>query len=124
MLGRVLCRVEKDGIKRNSVFVCTKIGFAIMPEELSIGWSQEFIKESLDNSLKNICLKTIDLVYLHNAFEVHHPYVNSREQFMQRQLLEAFKVLEQYRREQKIRYYGMATWRCFRVPEDSINICL
>src|SRR6266508_3348294 len=34
-------------------------------------------------------------------------------------LAKAFKVYEKYRSQNKIRYYGMATWTCFRVPPDS-----
>jgi hypothetical protein len=61
--------------------------------------------------------KELDLVYLHNAFEAHHD-MKSGQEFLQH-LLEAFRVLEQFRREQKICYYGMATWTCFRVPQNS-----
>jgi aryl-alcohol dehydrogenase-like predicted oxidoreductase len=42
----------------------------------------------------------------------------SRQQFME-MLARAFEVYEKYRSQNKIRYYGMATWTCFRVPTDS-----
>jgi aryl-alcohol dehydrogenase-like predicted oxidoreductase len=34
-------------------------------------------------------------------------------------LAKVFELYERYRQNSKIRYYGMATWTCFRVPSDS-----
>jgi aryl-alcohol dehydrogenase-like predicted oxidoreductase len=34
-------------------------------------------------------------------------------------LARVFEVYEKYRSNNKIRYYGMATWTCFRVPPDN-----
>jgi aryl-alcohol dehydrogenase-like predicted oxidoreductase len=34
-------------------------------------------------------------------------------------LLKAFEIYEEYRAQNKIRYYGMATWTCFRVPSNT-----
>ena len=34
-------------------------------------------------------------------------------------LSKVFEVYERYRSNNKIRYYGMATWTCFRVPQDN-----
>jgi aryl-alcohol dehydrogenase-like predicted oxidoreductase len=34
-------------------------------------------------------------------------------------LVKVFEVYERYRTQNKIRYYGMATWTCFRVPPTS-----
>jgi aryl-alcohol dehydrogenase-like predicted oxidoreductase len=62
-------------------------------------------------------ISAIDLVYIHNAFESWYQDV-SREQFME-MLTKAFEVYEKYRAQKKIRYYGMATWTCFRVPVGS-----
>jgi len=62
-------------------------------------------------------LSTIDLVYIHNAFESWHRDVD-RKTFMD-MLATAFETYEQYRKAGKLRYYGMATWTCFRVPQWS-----
>jgi aryl-alcohol dehydrogenase-like predicted oxidoreductase len=62
-------------------------------------------------------LGTIDLMYIHNAFESWHEDVN-KEEFMQ-MLSRVFDVYEKYRSHNKIRYYGMATWTCFRVEPTS-----
>src|SRR4029078_6067202 len=34
-------------------------------------------------------------------------------------LAKVFEVYEKYRTDNKIRYYGMATWTCFRVPPEN-----
>jgi aryl-alcohol dehydrogenase-like predicted oxidoreductase len=34
-------------------------------------------------------------------------------------IADVFKTYERYRTDNKIRYYGMATWSCFRVPRES-----
>jgi aryl-alcohol dehydrogenase-like predicted oxidoreductase len=65
----------------------------------------------------NMHVSTIDLVYVHNAFESWYQDV-SREKFTE-MLIKAFELYEKYRTQNKIRYYGMATWTCFRVPPDS-----
>jgi aryl-alcohol dehydrogenase-like predicted oxidoreductase len=42
----------------------------------------------------------------------------SRPAFME-MLAKAFELYEKYRSQDKLRYYGMATWTCFRVPAGS-----
>jgi aryl-alcohol dehydrogenase-like predicted oxidoreductase len=56
-------------------------------------------------------------VYINNAFESWHNDV-SREQFLE-MLSKVFEVYEKYRSNNKIRYYGMATWTCFRVAQEN-----
>ncbi|MGN6822092.1 MAG: aldo/keto reductase, partial [Candidatus Nitrosocosmicus sp.] len=68
-------------------------------------------------SLLNMHLDTIDLVYIHNAFESWYNDV-SREQFFE-MLSKVFETYERYRSSNKIQYYGMATWTCFRVQKDN-----
>ena len=76
-----------------------------------------YIARCIDKSLMNMHLSTIDLVYIHNAFESWHNDVSS-EQFME-MLSKVFEVYEKYRTNKKICYYGMATWTCFRVPPNN-----
>ncbi|MBM2852954.1 MAG: aldo/keto reductase, partial [Candidatus Nitrosotenuis sp.] len=61
-------------------------------------------------------LECIDLVYLHNAIEGQIQDI-SKEQFI-KNLRDVIQLYEQKRKEGKIRYYGMATWECFRVPKE------
>jgi aryl-alcohol dehydrogenase-like predicted oxidoreductase len=144
-IGRSLARLVKDGIvSREEVFVSTKNGYVtndgdypgidvtdymqnmfistglIDTSDISSGYNvmnPNYIARCIDKSLLNMRISTVDLVYIHNAFESWHKDV-SREQFME-MLSKVFEVYESYRSDGKIRYYGMATWTCFRVPAGS-----
>jgi aryl-alcohol dehydrogenase-like predicted oxidoreductase len=144
-IGKALLRLVKDSvISRDQVFVSTKNGYVtndgdypnvdvmeymyrmyIKPEviradDISSGYNvmnPNYLAKCIDRSLMNMHLSTIDLVYIHNAFESWNQDVG-RQQFME-MLARTFEVYEKYRAQNKIRYYGMATWTCFRVPPDS-----
>ena len=145
-IGRALLRLRKEGvISRDQVFICTKNGYItndgdypsidvmeymqrmfistgiIKPDEISSGYNvlnPNYIERCIDKSLTNMHLSAIDLVYIHNAFESWWHEDIKREEFMQ-MLSRVFEVYERYRSINKIRYYGMATWTCFRVPPDN-----
>ena len=55
-------------------------------------------------------------MYLHNAVE-GHPEM-SKSQFLEN-LKKVFEFYEEKRKEGKIRFYGLATWECFRAPFDN-----
>ena len=144
-IGKGLLRLVNDSvISRDQVFVSTKNGYitndgdypnidimeylhrmyiqseVITADDISSGYNvikPSYLAKCIDKSLTNMHLSTIDLVYIHNAFESWYQDV-SREQFME-MLTKAFEIYEKYRSEMKIRYYGMATWTCFRVPSES-----
>lgn len=144
-IGRALSSLISDGIiSRDQVFICTKNGYItndgdypaidvmeylekmyistgiITLDDISSGYNvlnPAYIERCIDKSLTNMHLGTIDLVYVHNAFESWYQDV-SREEFTQ-MLEKVFEVYEKYRSNNKIRYYGMATWTCFRVPPDN-----
>ena len=144
-IGRALLRLVNEGIiSRDQVFVSTKNGYitndgdypnidvmeymhrmyiqteVITADDISSGYNvikPSYLAKCIDKSLTNMHLSTIDLVYIHNAFESWDQDV-SREQFME-MLAKAFEMYEKYRANNKIRYYGMATWTCFRVPSES-----
>ncbi|MDQ6723208.1 MAG: aldo/keto reductase [Thermoproteota archaeon] len=144
-IGRALSHLLKEGIiSRDEVFVCTKNGYItndgdypgidvmeymqnmfistglIDAKDISSGYNvlnPNYIARCIDKSLMNMHLSTIDLVYIHNAFESWAGDV-SREQFIE-MLSKVFEVYEKYRSNNKIRYYGMATWTCFRVQQDN-----
>jgi aryl-alcohol dehydrogenase-like predicted oxidoreductase len=144
-IGRALLRLVKDKvISRDQVFVSTKNGYItndgdypnidvmeyihrmyiqnelISADDISSSYNvinPGYLAKCIDKSLMNMHLSTIDLVYIHNAFESWYQDV-SREQFME-MLTKAFEAYEKYRANNKIRYYGMATWTCFRVPSSS-----
>jgi aryl-alcohol dehydrogenase-like predicted oxidoreductase len=144
-IGRALSRLIMDRvISRDQVFISTKNGYItndgdfqsigmmeymqkmyitpglINQNDISSGYNvlnPTYIERCIDRSLYNMKLSTIDLVYVHNPFESWYQDV-TREEFME-MLRKVFQVYEKYRSRNKIRYYGMATWTCFRVPNDS-----
>ena len=78
-----------------------------------------YMEDQLDRSLKNLDVDCIDLMYIHNAIEGQIKDV-SREEFLEN-LKAVFEMYEQKRNEGKIRYYGMATWECFRAAQDRVD---
>jgi len=67
--------------------------------------------------LENLGLDCVDLIYLHNAIEGQIKDV-SKEKFLEN-LKSVFELYEQKRKEGKIKFYGLATWECFRVSKDN-----
>jgi aryl-alcohol dehydrogenase-like predicted oxidoreductase len=144
-IGRALIRLINDRIiARDQVFISTKNGYVtndgdypqvdimeymqrmfisnglIRAEDISSGYNvlnPNYLKRCIDKSLANMHLTTLDLVYNHNSFESWCEDV-SKEEFFQ-MLSKVFEAYEEYRTTGKIRYYGMATWTCFRVSPDS-----
>jgi aryl-alcohol dehydrogenase-like predicted oxidoreductase len=144
-IGRAIERLIKDNIiSRDQIFICTKNGYItndgdypsvdvmqyiqkmfispglIAPTDISSGYNvlnPNYISRCIDKSLMNMKLNTIDLVYIHNAYESWNEDV-SKDEFY-KLIAEVFRTYERYRSQNKLRYYGMATWTSFRVPKDS-----
>src|SRR5919202_5006826 len=144
-IGRALLRLaSNDIVSRDQVFVSSKNGYItddgefpsvdlieyihrmyistgiIGTNDISSGYNvmnPGYIEICIDKSLTNMHLSTIDLMYIHNAFESWHEDID-KEEFME-MLGKVFEVYEKYRSHNKIRYYGMATWTCFRVQPNS-----
>lgn len=143
-VGIAISDLIRDGkIERDSIFVSTKNGYVtndgdikedfweyvqreyakpgiVKPNDISSGYhcmTVPYLEDQLNRSLKNLGLECIDLIYLHNAVEGQIQDI-SKEQFM-KNLRDVISLYEQKRKEGKIRYYGMATWECFRVPKDN-----
>ncbi|MHA2363175.1 MAG: aldo/keto reductase [Candidatus Hodarchaeales archaeon] len=81
--------------------------------------SAPFLEDQLKRSQVNLRLQTIDLMYLHNAAEAQLGSIGLNE-FMTR-LRDAFMFYEEKRKENRLRFYGLATWNCFRVPPTNKN---
>jgi aryl-alcohol dehydrogenase-like predicted oxidoreductase len=147
-LGEALRQLaQSHNIQRDEIFLCSKNGFLSPDAErqprnedfrawfrsryLDSGWIQPddiaagmhcmapgYLRDQLQISRQNLGVETIDLMYLHNAAESQLPAVG-REVFLNR-LIHAFETLEAARAAGEIRYYGLATWNCFRVdPAES-----
>jgi aryl-alcohol dehydrogenase-like predicted oxidoreductase len=141
-IGKAMKRLIEDGvISRDQVFISTKNGYItndgdfptvdvleymqnmfisqgiIAPNDISSGYNvlnPNYIRKCIDKSLTNMQLDTIDLVYVHNAYESWVEDID-RKQFDE-MIRKVFQVYEEYRSKNKINYYGMATWTCFRLP--------
>lgn len=143
-VGKAIFELINDGkINRNEIFVSTKNGYVtndgdikedfwqyvnreyvskgvIQANDISSGYhcmTVSYLNDQLERSRKNLGLECIDLMYLHNAVEGQIQDV-TKEQFM-KNLHKSFEFFESKRRENKIRFYGLATWECFRVPTDN-----
>ncbi|MFB5610234.1 MAG: aldo/keto reductase [Nitrosopumilaceae archaeon] len=135
--------IDEKKIARNEVFISTKNGYVtndgdvkedfwqyVKREYVSNGVIGEgdvssgyhcmtlpYLEDQLNRSLKNLGLGCVDLLYLHNAVEGQIQDI-SKEQFL-KNLKDVFEFYEKKRKEKKIRFYGMATWECYRADTDN-----
>ena len=144
-IGRSITKLVNDGIiSRDAIFVSTKNGYItndgdypmldvleyiqrmyidtgiIKAEDISSGYNvlnPAYIEKCIERSRFNLKLDTLDLVYIHNAFESWNQDVSKNKFF--EMLSKVFEIYEKFRSKNKIRYYGMATWTCFRVGEKN-----
>jgi len=144
-LAKAIRQLLAQGFQRDELFICSKNGFIspdatlqaqgedfrawfqqhfiapgkITPQDIAGGMhcmTPAYLDDQLSRSLDNLGLQTLDLMYLHNAAESQIPEVG-RAVFMDRLKL-AFEFYEQARKDGRIRYYGLATWNCFRVEAE------
>lgn len=135
--------VEEKKITRDQIFISSKNGYLtndadvkqefweyvkneytkngiIKEGDVTSGYhcmTTTYLANQLERSLKNLGLDCIDLMYLHNAVEGQIKDI-SKEKFLENLKL-VFELYEQKRKEEKIKFYGMATWECFRVSSDN-----
>ncbi len=123
-IGRALLQLVNDKvITRDQVFISTKNGYitndgdypnvdimeymhrmyiqteVMNVDEISSGYNvmnPNYLAKCIDKSLMNMHISTIDLVYLHNAFESWYQDV-SRDKFTE-MLLKVFELYEKYPR--------------------------
>lgn len=137
-VGRALGRLAKE---REGLLICTKNGYLtsdadvttdfwgyiqkelIRPGKLKVdeiageahAMSTTFLRDQFERSLSNLGLETIDLMYLHNSAESWIPEIGYRR-FLER-LGDVFSYYETERKKGRLRYYGLATWICFRIQK-------
>ena len=135
-------QVESGDLKRDEVLICTKAGYLsfdgslpadprayfmreyvesgiVDPGQLAGGMhcmAPAYLENQIERSRRNLGLETIDVFYLHNP-ESQLADI-PRDVFLQR-LRAAFAMLEKQVKAGSLRYYGMATWSAFRLPESS-----
>jgi len=137
-LGAALQQLWAEGFSREELVICTKGGYLTpdseMPADPRAYFQSEYfakdictpadiaggahcmtpryLEDQLGRSLRNLGLACVDVYYLHNAAESQLGAV-TREEFHLR-LRRAFEYLENEVARGRIRFYGMATWNCFR----------
>jgi aryl-alcohol dehydrogenase-like predicted oxidoreductase len=148
-IGQALTALISEGkVRRDELFLATKGGFLtfdgeeppdpsgyfeeklmssglVEPGDVAAGchvMSPKYLENQIDVSRANLGVETIDLYYVHNP-ETQLSQV-AREDFYQR-LRAAFGALEEAVGQNKIRFYGAATWTAFRVgPESQDSLSL
>lgn len=122
-IGAALWQLFKPvGFQRDELVVCTKAGFltpgahpsSLKPEDIVGGMhsmAPHFLADQIDRSRANLGIGTIDVFYLHNP-ETQLGFVK-RDEFETR-IRRAFAKLEQLVADEKIRFYGTATWEGYR----------
>ena len=142
-IGAALKELMAAGeLNRDEVFVSTKAGYlsfdgnmpadprayfakeyvetgVLDPEQIAGGMhcmAPKFLANQIERSRRNLGLETIDLFYLHNP---ESQLADVTHETFRHRLKDAFALLEKEVREGKLRFYGMATWNGFRVPEGS-----
>jgi aryl-alcohol dehydrogenase-like predicted oxidoreductase len=143
-IGNAMKKLTEEGVlSRDQVFISTKNGYitndgdfptvdvleymqnmfisqgVIEPKDISSGYNvlnPNYIRKCIDKSLTNMQLDTIDLIYVHNAYESWVEDIDRKE--FDEMIRKVFQVYEEYRSKNKISYYGMATWTCFRLPHN------
>jgi len=142
-IGQALAALISEGqARRDELFLSTKGGFLtfdgeeppdpsayfeeklirsglVEPGDVAAGchvMSPRYLENQIEVSRANLGVETIDLYYVHNP-ETQLSEVAS-EEFDQR-LRAAFGALEHAVRQNKIRFYGTATWNAFRASPES-----
>lgn len=140
-IGEALSELfDEQKVQRESLIISSKTGFLPLefpfpenpydwikanvieknlasPEEIVIDqhcMSPNYLRWSVAQSLKNLNLKTLDILFLHNP-ETQLGYVE-REVVLSR-IKEAFRVFEELIEEGKIKQYGIASWNAFLYDE-------
>ena len=140
-LGRALSDLAREGIAREELVVATKGGYVpfdgsppsdaraylqekffdggvIAAEDVVAGGhvlTPRFLEHQLERSLENMALEKVDIYYLHNP-ETQLGEVSRDE--LGRRLHASFEMLERLVGEDRISYYGTATWNGYRTPPD------
>ncbi|MBN2895437.1 MAG: aldo/keto reductase [Campylobacterales bacterium] len=134
---------EGHGFKREELIIASKAGFIPLEfpfpdpyrwiesqmieqgltckEEIVIDqhcMSPQFLRWSVERSLENMGLETLDICYLHNP-ETQLGYVDRA--LVMRRIRAAFETFEQLCDEGKIAAYGVAAWNGFLYEEEHME---
>jgi aryl-alcohol dehydrogenase-like predicted oxidoreductase len=141
-IGAAVAELVASGeLRRDEILVCTKGGFlafdgnmpadmrgyvmreyvqtgTLDPQQVAGGshcMAPRYLSDQIERSRRNLGLETIDVFYVHNPEsqlgDVSRPVFRDR-------LQAAFSMLEDTVKQNKIRYYGVATWNGLRLREE------
>ena len=134
--------VHDSGFSRDEIVICTKGGYlpfdGTPPQDVRsyiqeafvrpgiatfddfVGGSHcmtpAYLEHQLDQSLANLNLECVDVYYIHNP-ESQLGHVSEAEFY--HRIGKAFERLEENRKRNKLKMYGIATWNGFRVGRES-----
>jgi len=143
-IGAALRQLATEGIAREELLLCSKGGFLTpdgdMPQNPGAYFQQEYFQpgimrrdevaggshcmaprylaNQIDRSLQNLGVDAVDVYYIHNP-ESQLSTVPQR--IFRDRLRAAFAHLEREVANQRIRWYGLATWNGFRQSETSLD---
>lgn len=146
-VGRALRLLEAEGVPRSAVLVATKGGFVPYDAEAGMSYvdyvartyvqpgyltpeaarhqhslSARYLRRSLEQSLHNLGLPSVDVFFLHNP-EVARELFGPKA--FQQLLRDAFVMLEEQVAAGKVGAYGLATWHGLRSrPEAPVHVSL
>ncbi len=146
-IGQAVRRLMTAGVSRESLLIATKGGYIsndaddprswqeyvrheyLVPGLITAGEMERrhslnpaYLRRSLEQSLHNLGLASVDMFYLHNPEETG---ALAGPDTFYAVLQEAFAVLEGAVQEGLLSWYGLATWEGLRVqPDDPRHVSL
>jgi aryl-alcohol dehydrogenase-like predicted oxidoreductase len=139
-IGEALKKLQEKGCERDGLLICTKAGFLAFdgePGNAQSYFEENFVKKGIatfedlvggshcmtpaylenqiEQSLRNMQVEAIDVFYIHNP----ESQLSAVDKYtFEARLAKAFEKLEESRKNNKIQFYGVATWNGFRVAPD------
>lgn len=140
-IGEALKTSAKKGFLREELVICTKAGYLAFdgeppqsarsffeenfvkkgiasPDDLVGGshcMTPKYLENQIEQSLRNMQIEGIDVFYLHNP---ESQLAEVDKYTFEARLAKAFEKLEECRKNNKIQFYGAATWNGFRAAPD------
>ena len=111
--------IDNNDISREEIFVSTKNGYVTNDGDIKEDLMQYVMREYGKPGI----VKEGDISPGYHCMTL--PYLNDQLERSLKNLREVFNFYEKKRKDGKIRFYGMATWECFRVtPENPLFLQL
>ncbi|MDO8538345.1 MAG: aldo/keto reductase [archaeon] len=142
-IGEALMQLRREGFQREEFVLCSKAGYipfdssepdapnqfvqetfidsGIVAKEDISEWNiltKKFIDNQFNQSLKNLNTHYLDIFYIHNP---EAQLLSFEKKYFLEKVQEVFELLEEKVKEQKLKYYGIASWDGFRVNESDTN---